>query len=89
MRVPAAIFRQYDIRGTVGDQLTDELAHAIGQGVATLSRTRLGGDRVQLDHEAHAAGPRHVLRIPAQPVAQIDHRGRTAGGQRLAGSKPG
>ncbi len=45
MRVPAAIFRQYDIRGTVGDQLTDELAHAIGQGVATLSRTRLGGDR--------------------------------------------
>src|SRR5213596_22472 len=45
MRVPAAIFRQYDIRGTVGDQLTDELAHAIGQGVATLSRTRLGADR--------------------------------------------
>ena len=41
MRVPAAIFRQYDIRGTVGDQLTEELAHAIGQGVATLGRTRL------------------------------------------------
>jgi len=41
MRVPAAIFRQYDIRGTVGDQLTEELAHAIGQGVATLGRTRM------------------------------------------------
>ena len=48
MRVPAAIFRQYDIRGTVGDQLTDELAHAIGQGVATLARGHLGMGRAPL-----------------------------------------
>src|SRR5881296_4268630 len=42
MKVPGAIFREYDIRGTVGNQLTAEVAHAIGQGVATLGRGRLG-----------------------------------------------
>ena len=40
--LPAAIFRQYDIRGTVGDQLTPAVAHAIGQAYATLARERLG-----------------------------------------------
>ncbi len=38
MNVPAAIFRQYDIRGTVGDQLTADLARAIGQAYVTLGQ---------------------------------------------------
>jgi phosphomannomutase / phosphoglucomutase len=42
MPFPATIFRQYDIRGTVGDQLTPALARAIGQAVATLAWQRLG-----------------------------------------------
>jgi phosphomannomutase / phosphoglucomutase len=42
MTVPAAIFREYDIRGTVGDQLTAEVARAVGQAVATLAWDRLG-----------------------------------------------
>jgi phosphomannomutase/phosphoglucomutase len=41
MHVPAAIFRQYDIRGTVGDQLTADVARAIGAAVATHGRERL------------------------------------------------
>ena len=36
MNVPAAIFREYDIRGTVGDQLTAQLARAIGEGFVAL-----------------------------------------------------
>ena len=36
MNVPATIFRQYDIRGTVGDQLTAELARAIGEAFVAL-----------------------------------------------------
>ena len=36
MKLPAAIFREYDIRGTVGDQLTVDVARAIGQGIATI-----------------------------------------------------
>jgi len=42
MKVPATIFRQYDIRGTVGDQLTPELARAVGAAYATLAIERLG-----------------------------------------------
>ncbi|MGD8497383.1 MAG: phosphomannomutase/phosphoglucomutase [Chromatiales bacterium] len=30
-RVPASIFRRYDIRGVVGDTLTPEIAHAVGR----------------------------------------------------------
>ncbi len=42
MHPSAAIFREYDIRGTVGDQLTPEVARAIGQAIATLGWERLG-----------------------------------------------
>src|SRR6266704_1065784 len=42
MKLPAAIFREYDIRGTVGDQLTPEVARAIGQAATTLAWDRLG-----------------------------------------------
>src|SRR5438132_11320053 len=42
MKLPTAIFREYDIRGTVGDQLTAEGARAIGQAIATLGWERLG-----------------------------------------------
>jgi len=42
MRVPTVVFRQYDIRGLVGSELTPELAHAIGRAVATHTRRALG-----------------------------------------------
>ena len=42
MKLPAAIFREYDIRGTVGDQLTVDVARAIGQALATVGWERLG-----------------------------------------------
>ena len=42
MSIDPVIFRQYDIRGTVGDNLTPEVAHAVGQGFGTEARERLG-----------------------------------------------
>jgi len=42
MKLPATIFREYDIRGTVGDQLTAQVARAVGQSFATLAWERLG-----------------------------------------------
>ncbi|HEY3278920.1 MAG TPA: phosphomannomutase/phosphoglucomutase [Gemmatimonadales bacterium] len=45
MTIPASIFRQYDIRGTVGDQLTPATARSVGQAYATLAWERLGGGR--------------------------------------------
>ena len=42
MRVPAAVFRQYDIRGLVGLELTQDLASAIGRAYASEAWNRLG-----------------------------------------------
>ena len=42
MNVPRSIFRQYDVRGIVGPELTPELARGLGRAFATLSWERLG-----------------------------------------------
>jgi phosphomannomutase/phosphoglucomutase len=42
MNVPRSIFRQYDIRGLVGAELTPELARALGSAFATLGWERVG-----------------------------------------------
>jgi phosphomannomutase/phosphoglucomutase len=42
MNVPRSIFRQYDIRGLVGTELTPELARGIGRAFATVGWERLG-----------------------------------------------
>jgi phosphomannomutase/phosphoglucomutase len=42
MNLPRSIFRQYDIRGLVGAELTPELARGIGQALATVAGERLG-----------------------------------------------
>jgi phosphomannomutase/phosphoglucomutase len=41
MIVPDTIFRQYDIRGVVGDELTAPFAHALGRALATIASTRV------------------------------------------------
>ena len=42
MNVPKTIFRQYDVRGIVGTELTPELANALGRAYATLGWKKLG-----------------------------------------------
>ena len=42
MNVPRSVFRQYDVRGVVGTELTPAFAHALGQAYATLGWERLG-----------------------------------------------
>ncbi len=42
MDLPAVIFREYDVRGTVGDQLTPAVAYAVGRGLCTITRRRTG-----------------------------------------------
>ncbi len=42
MHTPRAIFRQYDIRGVAGTELTAELARAVGRAYATLGWDKLG-----------------------------------------------
>src|SRR5437016_5630466 len=58
MKLPTAIFREYDIRGTVGDQLTAEVGRAIGQAVATLGWQRLGrAPRLAVGRDNRPSGP--------------------------------
>ena len=42
MNVPKSIFRQYDVRGVVGKELTPELARALGRAFATAAWDRAG-----------------------------------------------
>jgi phosphomannomutase / phosphoglucomutase len=42
MNVPKSIFRQYDVRGIVGKELTPELARAVGRAFATVAWDRVG-----------------------------------------------
>jgi phosphomannomutase / phosphoglucomutase len=41
VKVPSAIFREYDIRGVVDVDLTPNLAHAVGRAITTWGRKRL------------------------------------------------
>ena len=58
MRLPATIFRQYDIRGTVDRELTPATAALVGQAFATLARERLGrAPRLAVGRDNRPSGP--------------------------------
>src|SRR6185436_6258236 len=58
VKLPGTIFRQYDIRGTVGDQLTPAVARAVGQAYATLAWERLKrAPRVAVGRDNRPSGP--------------------------------
>lgn len=72
--VPAAIFRQYDIRGTVGDQLTDAVAHAVGQAIATHAHDILGrAPRLAVGRDNRPSGPALVQGLSNGIVAAGGH----------------
>ena len=58
MQLPVTIFRQYDIRGTVGSELTPAVAKLVGQAFASLAWERLGrAPRVALGRDNRPSGP--------------------------------
>jgi len=76
MQINPHIFRQYDIRGVVGPDVTPEVAEAIGRGFATLLRRREGG--------APASGLRVALgrdnRLSSDSLAEAVARGLASAG---------
>jgi phosphomannomutase/phosphoglucomutase len=48
MNSPAHIFREYDVRGLVEDELTDDLARGLGRAYATFMRRSAGSKTVTL-----------------------------------------
>ena len=60
VKLPATIFRQYDIRGIVGKELTRAAAHAVGQAYTTLAWERLPNGRaprVAVGRDNRPSGP--------------------------------
>jgi phosphomannomutase / phosphoglucomutase len=58
MNVPKSIFRQYDIRGIVGRELTPELARAVGQAFASVAWERLGrAPTIAVGRDNRPSGP--------------------------------
>jgi phosphomannomutase / phosphoglucomutase len=56
MKVPAEIFRAYDIRGIVGRTLTPAVVHAVGQALGSLGRER-GAATFALGRDGRHSGP--------------------------------
>ena len=50
------MLREYDIRGVVGDTLSDKDAYAIGRSFATLV-ARAGGKRVAVGYDGRLSSP--------------------------------
>ena len=70
------IFRQYDIRGVVGPDLTPEVAEAIGRAFASLARRRLGKESPTL-----ALGRDN--RVSSEDLAAGVRRGMVAAGAQV------
>jgi len=76
VKLPATIFRQYDIRGIVGDQVTAATAHAIGQAFATMAWERLDGNHaprlaVGRDNRPSGAELAAAVRARGWPVVYV------------------
>lgn len=66
MKLPATIFRQYDIRGLVDKELTPATAKAVGQAYTTLAWQRLGKQpRVAVGRDNRPSGSRLAAGIAA------------------------
>ncbi|MCD6508054.1 phosphomannomutase, partial [Candidatus Poribacteria bacterium] len=56
MRVPSRIFRQYDIRGVWGEDITEEIAHEIGRSYGSFA-IKNGVSKVVVGHDSRISSP--------------------------------
>ena len=56
MRLSPFIFREYDIRGRVGEDFTEEVVREIGRAYASMVK-RQGGKRVVCGRDGRLSGP--------------------------------
>lgn len=56
MQINPVIFREYDIRGTVGKELSDDFARLLGRAYATLAREH-GLNRIGVGHDCRLSSP--------------------------------
>ncbi len=63
-KISPTIFREYDIRGVVDQDLTEEAVHLIGRGLGTMVRGA-GGGRVVVGRDCRLSGERFAGRMIA------------------------
>jgi phosphomannomutase / phosphoglucomutase len=64
MKLPAEIFRTYDIRGVVARSLTPDIVHAIGRALGSLGRER-GAPTFAVCRDGRLSGPQLVEALSA------------------------
>jgi len=65
MNVSSTIFREYDIRGIVGDDLTSAVAEAVGRAYASRLRESLEGPTVVVGHDNRPSSPELAAAVAA------------------------
>ncbi len=60
--ISPTIFREYDIRGVVDQDLTEEAVHLIGKGLGTMVR-KAGGSRVVVGRDCRRSGERFARQM--------------------------
>lgn len=68
MELPSQIFRAYDIRGIVGEDLTEEIVERIGLGYGTLMAGE-GRTRISVGHDVRESSPRFARALSAGLLA--------------------
>lgn len=58
-QIPQGIFRAYDIRGMVTDELTENVVHDIGMAIGSQARV-LGDKRIVVGRDGRLSGPGHL-----------------------------
>jgi phosphomannomutase/phosphoglucomutase len=59
MQLNPVIFREYDIRGTVGTELSEEFARVLGRAYATLAKQH-GHNRIGVGHDCRLSSPSYA-----------------------------
>ena len=75
MKVPANIFREYDIRGVADRDLSDELAEGIGRGLGSMLSADAGGKQLRLavGRDCRLSSPRlHTALLRGLSKAGVD-----------------
>ena len=60
--IPASIFKAYDIRGIVGETLTDDIVYHIGRAIASEAHAR-GQQRIAVGRDGRLSGPAFVAAL--------------------------
>jgi phosphomannomutase/phosphoglucomutase len=59
IKIPAHIFREYDIRGTVGVDLSEDFAYLLGRAYATLAKEH-GKNNIAVGHDCRLTSPAYA-----------------------------